>query len=154
MGALVAASVTLVGSLSLAVGLRLAPDEPRAADDVQASGRLVHAQPAPRVAEVPIAPPAPPPAAAEPRPAAPAPAAAQPSAPLPDEQTTVSSDSAGAVPEQPAAAPPVAAPAAPPPPAPEEPPPDPHPLLTKVLDLIHGHPQDPPPADPPPPASP
>jgi hypothetical protein len=155
MAALVAASVTLVGSLSLAVGLRLTPDESGTADDVQASGRVVHAQPAPRVAVVPIAPPAPaPPPAAEPRPAAPAPAAAQPSAPLPDEQTTVSSDSAGAVPEPPAVAPPVAAPAAPPPPAPEEPPPDPHPLLTKVLDLIHGHPQDPPPADPPPPASP
>lgn len=153
--ALVAASVTLVGSLSLAVGLRMTPDQPGAAHDAQASSRLVHVLPAPRAAEVPIAPPAvAPPPPAKPQPAAPAPAAAQPVAPSPEQEPTISSGSAAAVPDQPAAVPPAAAPAAPPPPAPEEPPPDPHPLLTKVLDLIHGHPQDPPPPDPPPPPSP
>ena len=152
--ALVAASVTLVGSLSLAVGLRITPDQPGAANDAQARGRLVHVVPAPRAAEVPIAPPAVAPPPAKPQSAPPA-AAARPAAPLPEQEPTNSSGSAAAVPDQPAAVPPAAAPAAPPPlPAPEEPPPDPHPLLTKVLDLIHGHPQDSPPPDPPPPASP
>jgi hypothetical protein len=145
--ALIAASVTLVGSLSLAVGLRLTPDQPASQNEAGATEHLVHALPAPRVADVPIAPPAP---IAQPQPASPPePAVAQPPAPVPEQPATESSgSSSGGEPEQPAAVPPVA-PAPVPPPAPEAPPPDPHPLLTRVLEHIRGHQQDPPPAQPP-----
>jgi hypothetical protein len=147
--ALIAASVTLVGSLSLAVGLRLTPDQPASQNEAGATEHLVHALPAPRVADVPIAPPAPAPIA-QPKPASPPePAVAQPPAPVPEQPATESSgSSSGGEPEQPAAVPPVA-PAPVPPPAPEAPPPDPHPLLTRVLEHIRGHQQDPPPAQPP-----
>jgi hypothetical protein len=157
--ALVAASVTLVGSLSLAVGLRLTPDKPAAENEARATTHLVRALPAPRVANVPIVPPAPaaPPPTAKPQPAAaPELPAAQAPAPLPEQPATQSSESSGGVPDQPAAVPPAAPPAVPPPPAPEVPPPDPHPLLTRVLEHIRGHQPDPPAAEPPadPPPSP
>lgn len=118
---LVAGAVTFVASLSFALGPRLVPDS--AAGPIH---HVVHKAPTPRVAqapaahpvaaEVPAARPAPPPASAEP------PAAARPQ--------TVPSDE------------PSAAPVPPPPPAepvvPAPPPPNPHPLLTKLLERLHG----------------
>ena len=150
--ALVAASVTLVGSLSLAVGLRLTPDKPAAENEARATQHLVHALPAPRVADMPIASPAPaaPPPTAKPQLAsAPEPPAVQAPAPLPEQEQPAgqSPQSSGGGPEQPVAAPPAAPPAVPPPPAPEAPPPDPHPLLTRILEHLRG--QDPPPDQPP-----
>jgi hypothetical protein len=153
--ALIAASVTLVGSLSLAIGLRLAPDKPASENEVQASAHQVHALPAPRVANLPIAPPASPaPPTAKPQPAsAPESPVAQAPAPQPEQPATQSAGSSGGVPDQPAPVPPAAPAAEPPPPAPEAPPPDPHPLLTRVLEQLRGHQPDPapePPADQPP----
>jgi hypothetical protein len=141
---LVAGAVTLVASLSLALGPRLVPD--RAAGPVQhvahrAASAPVPQAPAPRPAavEVPIARPAPPPAPAE-QPTE-VPAAAQP-------QTVAS--------EQPSAGLPAAAPVPPPaPPQPVPPPPppqpDPHPLLTKLLERLHGQQDQPAPPQGPPP---
>ena len=151
--ALVAASVTLVGSLSLAVGLRLTPDQP-ASPNARAAGHTVHALPAPRIAEVPgvlPAVPAAPRPTAKPHPAAaPRPAAAPPPAELPEQPAAQRPESSPGAFDQPAAVPPAAPPAAPPPPpAPEAPPPDPHPLLTRVLEHIRGQQPDPP-ADSPP----
>jgi hypothetical protein len=138
---LVAGAVTFVASLSLALGPRLVPD--RATGPVQ---HVVHKAATPRVAqvpapqpaavEVPAARPAPPPAPVE-QPTQ-APAAAQPQ--------TVASD-------EPSAQLPAAAPVPPPPPepvAPPPPPPNPHPLLTKLLERLHGQ-QDPAPGQGPPP---
>jgi hypothetical protein len=138
---LVAGAVTFVASLSLALGPRLVPD--RATGPVQ---HVVHKAATPRVAqvpapqpaavEVPAARPAPPPAPVE-QPTQ-APAAAQPQ--------TVASD-------EPSAQLPAAAPVPPPPPepvAPPPPPPNPHPLLTKLLERLHGQ-QDPLPGQGPPP---
>ncbi len=150
--ALVAASVTLVGSLSLAVGLRLTPNQP-ASPNARAAEHLVHALPAPPIAEVrvPQAAPAAPRPTAKPHPAAaPQPETAPSPAELPERPAAQRPESSPSVPDQPAAVPPAAPPAAPPPPAPEAPPPDPHPLLTRVLEHIRGHQQDQPPADPPP----
>jgi hypothetical protein len=127
---LVAGAVTFVASVSFALGLRLVPDQ--AAEPVH---HVVHKAATPRVAqapapqpaavEVPAARPAPPPAPVE-QPAEP-PAAAQP-------QTVASAE--------PAAEPPAAAPVPPPQPpepiAPPPPPPNPHPLLTKLLERLHG----------------
>ncbi len=137
---LVAGAVTFVASLSLALGPHLVPD--RAAGPVQ---HVVHKAATPRVAQLP----APRPAAVE----APAPRPAPPPVPVeePNEtraaarpQTVVSAEPSA---EVPAAAPippsPPPQPVAPPPP----PPPDPHPLLTKLLERLHGQ-QDPPPPNP------
>ena len=138
---LVAGAVTFVASLSLLLGPRLVPD--RATGPVQ---HVVHKAATPRVAqvsapqpaavEVPAARPAPPPAPVE-QPTQ-APAAAQPQ--------TVASD-------EPSAELPAAAPVPPPPPepvAPPPPPPNPHPLLTKLLERLHGQ-QNPAPGQGPPP---
>jgi hypothetical protein len=119
---LVAGAVTFVASLSLA----LVPD--RATGQVQhmvpkaAAPPVVQAPaPQPAAVETPIARPVPPPAPAQ-HPTQ-APAAAQP-------QTVASAE------------PPAAAPVPPPPPpepvAPPPPPPNPHPLLTKLLERLHG----------------
>lgn len=140
--ALVAASVTLVGSLSLAVGLRLPPDKPASENEVQASAHQLHALPAPRVATVPAAPPP----TVKPQPvSAPTVPVAQAPAPQPEQPATQSAESSGGVAEQPAPVPP----AEPPPPAPEAPPPDPHPLLTRVLEQLRGDQPDPPAPEPP-----
>ncbi|HWF71134.1 MAG TPA: hypothetical protein VG187_16505 [Mycobacterium sp.] len=136
---LVAGAVTFVASLSFALGPRLVPD--RATGPVQhvihnaATPRVVQAPaPQPAAVEVPAARPAPPPAPAK-QPTQ-APAAAQPQ--------TVASDEPSA--ELPAAAP-VPPPPAPAPVAPPPPPPNPHPLLTKLLERLHGQ-QDPAPDQP------
>ncbi len=124
---LVAGAVTLVASLSLVVGPHLVPD--RATGPVQ---QVVHRAAAPRVAQAPAlqpaavpthaARPAPPPAPAE------APGVEQP-------QTVVSEDPSGGLP----AAEPVPPLAPPQPVAPPPPPePNPHPLLTKLLERLHG----------------
>ena len=138
---LVAGAVTFVASLSFALGPRLVPD--RATGPVQhvvhkaATPRVVQAPaPQPAAVEVPAARPAPPPAPVE-QPTQ-APAAAQPQ--------TVASD-------EPSAQLPAAAPVPPPPPepvAPPPPPPNPHPLLTKLLERLHGQ-QNPAPGQGPPP---
>ncbi|WP_142281642.1 DUF7159 family protein [Mycobacterium kyorinense] len=139
---LVAGAVTLVASVSLAIGPRLLPDKP-AAPVKQAVHRTT---PAP-VAKAP----APPPAKVQP----PAPHAAP--QPEPPQEPTVA-----AAPAEPqtvvSAEPPVNVPAAepapvPPPPVAPPPEPDPHPLLTKLLNRLHGVPDDaaPAPAPPPPP---
>jgi hypothetical protein len=131
---LVAGAVTFVASLSLALGPHLVPD--------RASGPVHHAihkaatphvaqAPAPRPAavEVPAARPAPPPE----------PAAKPTQAPAAVQPQSVAAD-------QPSAPLPAAAPVPPPPPepvAPPPPPPNPHPLLTKLLERLHGQ-QSPP----------
>jgi hypothetical protein len=135
---LVAGAVTFVASVSLALGPQLVPE--RAHGPVR---QVVHTAtrppvaaapaPAPAVVKIPAAQPAPQPAPAE-QPTE-APAAAQP-------QTVVSDEPVAQLP----AAEPVPPPA-PPPPAPPPPDPDPHPLLTKLLERLHGH-QDPAPDQP------
>jgi len=138
---LVGGAVTFVASLSLAVGPSLVPD--RGTGPVR---HVVHRAATPPVAQAP----APRPAAVEtpiarPAPAEPlteAPAAAQP-------QTVVSEEPAA---ELPAAAP-VPPPAPPQPAAPPPPPPNPHPLLTRLLERLHGQ-QDPAPDQPAPPQGP
>jgi hypothetical protein len=129
---LVAGAVTFVASLSLALGPHLVPN--RATGSVQhvahraAAPPVVQAlAPRPAAVETPIARPAAPPARAK-QPTE-APAAAQP-------QPVVS--------QQPPAELPAAQPVPPPaPPPPVAPPPNPHPLLTKLLERLHGQ-QDPP----------
>jgi hypothetical protein len=128
---LVAGAVTFVASLSLALGQHLIPD--RATGPVQ---HVVHKAATPRVAQIPAPQPAvvPPPAV---RPAPPPPPAERPAeAPAVAQQQSVISD-------EPPAQLPAAAPVPPPPPpqpvAPPPPPaPDPHPLLTKLLERLHG----------------
>ena len=137
---LAAGAVTFVASLSLAVGPHLVPHRA----GIQP---VVH-----RAASAPVAViPAPPPSAVPPPPARPAP---QPAVKEEPAQARVVAPQPAAAP-QPVADVPAAAPVPPPPPpAPVPPPPDPnpHPLLTKLLQRLHG--QDPdqqPPAQPPPP---
>ncbi|UQX09826.1 DUF7159 family protein [Candidatus Mycobacterium methanotrophicum] len=141
MTMLIAGAVTFVASLSFALGPSLVPDRPtgpvRHAVHKAATHRVAQA-PAPRPAavEAPAARPAPAPVEA--------PAAAQPQ--------IVASD-------EPSAELPAAAPIPPPPPpepvAPVPPPPDLHPLLTKLLERLHGQqnpsPDQPAPAQGPPP---
>ncbi len=129
---LVAGAVTFVASLSFALGPHLVPD--RATGPVH---HAVHKAAAPHVAPAPAPAPAAAPAA---RPAPPPPPAAEPThAPAAKPQGMVS--------DQPAAELPAAAPIPPPPPpepvAPAPPPPNPHPLLTKLLERLHGQ-QNPP----------
>jgi hypothetical protein len=138
---LVAGAVTFVASLSLALGPHLVPDQ--ATGSVQhvvhkAASSPVSQAPAPQPApvEVPAVRPAPPPAPAE-QPTE-APAAAQP-------QTVVSEEPAAGLPAaEPVPPPPPPQPAAPPPP----PEPNPHPLLTKLLERLHGQQNDPAPGQP------
>jgi hypothetical protein len=145
MTMLVAGAVTFVASLSLAVGPRLVPD--RAPGPVQ---HAVHKSATPPVAQAP----APPPAAVE------VPAAKPPPEPPPAEEPS-HEPAAAPAPAQPQAAvsmgpsaglpaaepvPPPAPPQPVPPPPPPEP--NPHPLLTKLLERIHGHPNDPAPEQP------
>jgi hypothetical protein len=133
---LVAGAVTFVASLSLAMGPHLVPDRGtgpvRHAVHRAAAPPVVQAPaPQPAAVEVPAARPAPAPAPAEP------PAAAKP-------QTVVSEEPRAEVP----AAQPVPPPAPPPPAAPPPPPEaNPHPLLTKLLERLHGQ-QNPPPDQP------
>jgi hypothetical protein len=145
MTMLVAGAVTFVASLSFAVGPRLVPDRaPRPVHHAvhkSVSPPVAQAPvPPPAVVEVPAAQPAPEPVAAEEPAAAPTPA---------ESQGAVSEPSAGL----PAAEPvPPAVPAQPLPPPPPEP--NPHPLLAKVLERLHGHPNDPAPGQPVPPEGP
>jgi hypothetical protein len=139
---LVAGAVTFVASLSLAVGPHLVPDRPHGP-----VRQVVHKVAAPPVV---VQTPAPLPAAvtpaAKPTPQ-PAPAHRPTEAPEPA-QTVVSQNSSAGLP----AAAPVPPPAPPPPVAPPPPPePNPHPLLTKLLERLHGHPDD---QAPPPPGAP
>lgn len=141
---LAAAAVTFVGSVSLAVGLRLAPGS-----ETSPAQPLVRASASPYVAQAPV----PSPAAIK-QPPAPA---QLPPAPVHKPPLV---ESPGSRFEQPSARPPVAVPA-PPPPAPvatppqgpdsaeaAAPEPDPHPLLTRVLEHIRGHHADPAPEPP------
>ncbi|MGO8966317.1 DUF7159 family protein [Mycobacterium sp.] len=143
---LAAGAVTFVASLSLAVGPHLVPD--RGPGPVQP---VVH-----RAASAPVAvAPAPPPAAVEARAARPAPqpAPAEDRAPAPAVQPQTVADQLPQA-DVPAAQP-VPPPAPPPPVAPPPPPePNPHPLLTKLLERLHGQAPDqqPPPPNPGPPS--
>jgi hypothetical protein len=138
-----AGAVTFVASLSLALGPHLVPLH--AADPVRP---IAHwAAPAP-VAEAPA-----------PRPAAIQTPAARPAPkPAPDQELVVQQQPVAV--EAPANAPAAApAPAPPPPvaPPPPEEPPNPHPLLTKLLERLHGQAPDQqqqPPPQPPPPGAP
>jgi hypothetical protein len=142
---LVAGAVTLVASLSLAVGPRLMPD--------RASGPVQHAVHKSTTAPVAQAP-APPPVPAE------VPAAKPPPEPAPSEEPEVSPtpvEQQGPSAAQPAGVPavePVPPPAPPQPVPPPEPPPNPHPLLTRVLERLHGHQDEPAPQQPAPPQAP
>jgi hypothetical protein len=141
---LVAGAVTFVASLSFALGPHLVPD--RAAAPVhhavhKAAAPHVAPAPAPAPVEVPAARPTPPPApAAKPTQTA---AAAQPQAVVSDQSSAELS-----------AAAPVPPPPPPEPVAPPPPPPNPHPLLTKLLERLHGQqapPDQPAPGQGPPP---
>jgi hypothetical protein len=138
---LIAGAVTFVASLSLALGPHLVPDRGPVQQQVHraAATTSVARVPAPQPAAVqePVARSTPPPA--PPQKATQAPAAARP-------QT--------AAPQEPSAALPAAAPIPPAPPAPPPPPPNPHPLLTKLLERLHGQPEQPAPAPPPNPGPP
>jgi hypothetical protein len=130
---LAAGAATFVASLSLALGPHLLPSH--APDPVRPVAHRAQAAPAPRPAVVstPAARPAPPPVPVVQQPVVQQPVVAQ--APV----------------EVPAAAP--VAPVPPPPVAPPPPPeqPNPHPLLTKLLERLHGQAPDqqqPPPAPP------
>ncbi|MDT5023533.1 MAG: hypothetical protein QOI33_4057 [Mycobacterium sp.] len=134
---LAAGAVTFVASLSLALGPHLLPDH------APAPARPV----AHRAVGVPIAQaPAPPPAAVRTPAARPAP----PSAPVVQQPVVQQPVVAQAPVEVPAAAP--VAPVPPPPVAPPPPPeqPNPHPLLTKLLERLHGQAPDQQPPPPPP----
>jgi hypothetical protein len=145
---LVTGAVTLVASVSLAVGLRMTPDK-----GPGAVKQVVHPS-APSIAEAvapAIAPstrveaPTAKPAVQPPPPAAP-PVAAPPARPQPDLPREPSSSVPAAQP----VTPPQQQPSPPPPPPPPPPEPDPHPLLTRILERIHGgHPDAPPPDAPP-----
>jgi hypothetical protein len=139
---LAAGAVAFVASLSLAVGPHLVPHRSGSVQPV------VHrAAPAP-VAVIPA-----PPRSAVPKPAA----APRPALKEEPAQAPVLRPEPVAAPA-PAAQLPAAAPVPPPaPPPPVEPPPDPnpHPLLTKILERLHGQaPDQQPPPQPPPPGQP
>jgi hypothetical protein len=139
---LAAGAVTFVASLSLAVGPHLVPN--RGPGPVHS---VVHrAAPAP-VAVVP----APPPAAVKAPPARPAskPAPAKEPAPAVQPQTVSAQQAQADLPAAQPAPPPAPLPPVAPPPPPE---PNPHPLLTKLLERLHGQAPDqqPPPGGPPP----
>ena len=138
-----AGAVTFVASLSLALGPHLVPHH--AADPVRPVAHW--AAPAP-VAEAP----APRPAAVETPAARPAPK------PAPEQEPAVQQQPVAAqAPVNVPAAAPVPPPVAPPPvaPPPPEEPPNPHPLLTKLLERLHGQaPDQQPPPQPPPPGAP
>jgi hypothetical protein len=137
---LVGGAVTFVASLSLALGPHLLPD--RGTASVHHVAHRAVALPAAQA-------PAPPPAAVETPIARPAPAPEPIHAPAPVQpQTVVAEQPSPAVP----AAAPVPPPAPPPPPASPPPEPNPHPLLTKLLERLHGQAPDqqPPPQGPPP----
>jgi hypothetical protein len=147
MTMLVAGAVTFVASLSLAVGPRLVPD--RAPKPAQ---QVVHKSTTPPVAQAP----APPPVAVE------VPAAQPPPAGVPSEESVgapATAEPQGVASAEPPAELPVAEPAPqpappqllPPPPPPE---PNPHPLLTKVLERLHGNQNDAPPEQSAPPLGP
>jgi hypothetical protein len=143
MTMLVAGAVTFVASLSFAVGPRLVPD--RAPKPVH---QVVHKS-TPPVAQAP----APPPAAVKAPAAQPAPEptpSEQPAAAPAEPQTDGSAEPSAALP----AAEPIPPPAPPQPIAPPPPDPNPHPLLTRVLERLHGHPNEPAPGEPPPPQGP
>ncbi len=139
---LAAGAVTFVASVSLAIGPHLLPD--RGAAPVRP---VVH-----RAAPAPVAvAPAPPPVAVKAPAARPAPppAPAKEPAPALQPQTVVAQQAQADLPAaQPAPPPPPTPPVAPPPP----PEPNPHPLLTKLLERLHGQAPDqqPPPGGPPP----
>ncbi len=136
-----AGAVTFVASLSLAMGQHLVPHH--APDPVRP---VAHS--AAHVAEAP----APRPAAVETPAVRPAPKPAAEQEPAVQQQPVV----AQAPVNVPAAAP-VPPPVAPPPvaPPPPEQPPNPHPLLTKLLERLHGQaPDQQPPPQPPPPGAP
>jgi hypothetical protein len=136
-----AGAVTFVASLSLALGTHLVPHH--AADPVRP---IAHwAAPAP-VAEAP----APRPAAVETPAARPAPKPAPEQEPAVQQQPVAVQAPANVPAAAPVPAPPP--PVAPPPP---EEPPNPHPLLTKLLERLHGQaPDQQPPPQPPPPGAP
>lgn len=141
---LVAGAVTLVASLSFALGMRLVPERP--AGPVQ---QVVHKAATPPVAHPPVSPPAA---------AAPAAQPAPPPSPVEEPVETPPAEPQTVASAEPSAGLPAAEPMPPPPPpplAPQPPPePNPHPLLTKVLERLHGHPPDPAPDQPPPPPAP
>jgi hypothetical protein len=133
VGMLVAGAVTFVASLSFALVPNRGPVQ-----------HVVHRAAPPPVVHAP----APQPAAVEVRVARPTPAPASSKAPAAAQPKTVVSEepSAGIPAAEPVPPPPPPKPVAPPPP----PQPNPHPLLTKLLERLHGQ-QNPAPAQPPPP---
>ncbi|MCV7400806.1 hypothetical protein H7K24_11635 [Mycobacterium fragae] len=131
---LVAGAVTLVASLALAVGPRLMPEQASAPVH-----HAVHKAASPPIAQAPPLPPAPVEVpAARPAPE-PTPIEEPQVSPTPVEQQGVSAAAPAAAP----AAEPVPPPPPPQPVPPPEPPPNPHPLLTRVLERLHGHQDDP-----------
>jgi hypothetical protein len=133
---LAAGAVTFVASLSLALGPHLVPNH--APNPARPTAH--------RAVSAPIAKaPAPPPAVKTP-PARPAPK------PAPVEEPIVRQPVVAQAPVEVHAVAPVAPPAPPPPvaPPPPEEPPNPHPLLTKLLERLHGQAPDQQPPPPPP----
>ncbi len=140
MAMLTAGAVTFVASLALALGPHLVPNH--APDPVRP---FAH-----RAAQAPLAAAAPP-IALTPPPARPAPNPAPVQEPVVERQPVVA-QAPVEVPAVAPVAPPPPPPAAPPPP-PEQPP-NPHPLLTKLLQRLHGQDPDQPQPPPPPPGAP
>lgn len=143
---LVAGALTFVSSLSVAVGLRAIPDKGSRPVD-----RVAHSSPTSHIAQAPAAPPTQvvtPVVQAQPtvHAAAPSPhpTVASPTA---EPQTLPEPAPAGPPPDLPAALEPPAPPAGLPPQQPPPPPANPHPLLTRILEHIHGH-HDPAPDEP------
>ncbi|MGH3633300.1 MAG: DUF7159 family protein, partial [Mycobacterium sp.] len=143
-------AVAFVASLSLAVGPWLFPHRP-----TEPVEQVVHRSASPPVVATPAAPPA----------AVAAPTAQAAPEPAPAEQPVVAAppiEQQSGVTAAPPADLPAAEPAPPPPPVappPPEPEPNPHPLLTKLLQRLHGQdsepaPEEPPPAPPPDPGGP
>jgi hypothetical protein len=147
MTMLVAGAVTFVASLSLAVGPRLVPDRvPKPAQQV------VHKSTTPPIAQAPV----PPPAVVEVPAAQPSPAGRPSEEPV---SAPAAAEPQGVASAEPSAELPAAEPAPQPPPPqllppPPPPPPNPHPLLTKVLERLHGNQNVPPPEPPAPPVGP
>jgi hypothetical protein len=143
---LIAGALTFVTSLSLAVGLRVIPDKgPRPVD------RVAHSSPTPHIAQAPAPPPVPvvnPVVQAQPTVHAAPPSPPPPShSPTAEPQSLPEPAPAGAPGELPPPLPPPAPSGLPPEQPAPPPPPNPHPLLTRVLEHIHGH-HDPPPDEP------
>ncbi|KAA8960502.1 MAG: hypothetical protein F6Q13_13450 [Mycobacterium sp.] len=130
MTMLAVGAVAFVTSVSLIVGYRLLPDRPPAPVE-----QVGHRRAAPPGVPPVVAPATPPPAVAAPPPQS-APEPSPPAEPVPVEQLRSAAD-------EPPVDPPAVDPELPPPPDAAAPEANPHPLLTRLLERLHGEQPDP-----------